>query len=282
MGNMNDIKVLKTTGEYEKFDREKLRDSLLRASASLLVTNDIVKAVEKKIKDGMTTSAIYDLAFSILKKKEKRTALRYSIKRSLLELGPTGFPFEKFIAEIFKAKGYEVETGVRIPGECVDHEIDVLAYSDEDLVYIEVKFHNSLSLKTDTKVALYVKARWDDLKTVPLRIKGNVERMPTRGILVTNTRFTENSKKYARCSGLGMISWDYPEKGNLFELIHDTNLHPISIITELSNNQKRRLLDKGIITCNQVVADKSVLDEFNLTNAKKGKVIDQVRGVCGI
>lgn len=274
--------IVKTSGEYESFDKEKLRDSLLRASASLLVTNDVISKVEKRVKEGMSTDDIHKLAFELLKKKEKRTALRYSVKRSLLELGPTGFPFEKFVAEIFKAKGYTTNVGVRLPGRCVEHEIDVLAYDEKDLIYIEVKFHNSLSLKTDTKVALYVKARWDDLLDMPVRLENNIDMKPTRGILLTNTGFTENSITYARCNDMGMISWNYPRRGNLFDLINETNLHPISVVTELSNNQKRRLIDNGVITCNQVIEDKSVLDEFNLTAAKKGKVMDEVRGVCGI
>ena len=190
------MQILKGTGEYEEFNPEKLKESLLRVSTSLLTAKDVVSKVRPRIKDGMTTDYIYKIAFEILNKKEKRSAMRYSIKRSILELGPTGFPFEKFIAEIFKKKGYRTETGITLPGSCVSHEIDVLAYDEEDLILVEVKFHNALHLKSDTKTALYVKARWDDLKEKEIITENNRHRKPNRFVLITNTKFTNNSEKY--------------------------------------------------------------------------------------
>jgi Holliday junction resolvase-like predicted endonuclease len=274
------MQILKNTGEYEEFDREKLRDSLLRASASLLVTNDVISKVESRLKEGMTTSEIYRIAFVFLKKKEKRTALRYSMKRSLLEFGPTGFPFEKFVAEIFRAKGYTAMVSTMLPGKCVDHEVDVVAYNDTDLVLIEVKFHNSINVKTDTKTALYVKARWDDLKDKELRISSNKQMLPTRGILITNTKFTRNAEKYARCADLGMISWSYPQKGNLYELVHDTGLHPVTTIDSLSNNQIKTLIDNDIITANKICKDPHVLKNIGITGIKAKKVIQEAKLVC--
>ena len=276
------MKVLKNTGEYEEFNRGKLRESLLNASASLLVTNDVIEKVEKKLTEGITTSKIYKIAFNFLKKKEKKTALRYSIKRSLLGLGPTGFPFEKFVAEIFKAKGYKTMVGIVLPGECVDHEVDVLAYNETDLALIEVKFHNSLSIKTNTKVALYIKARWDDLRKKEIKISDNQKMLPTRGILVTNTKFTDNAEKYALCSNLGMISWDYPLKGNLYDLIHDTKLHPLTTVASLSNNQKARLIEKDIITANYLCEQPHMLKEVGITGNSAKKIIKEAKLVCGI
>jgi Holliday junction resolvase-like predicted endonuclease len=277
-----EIQIVKNTGESEPFDREKLRESLLRASASLLVTNDVIKQVEKTLKDGMTTSKIYDTAFALLKKKEKRTALRYSMKRSLLDLGPTGFPFEKFVAEIFKAKGYKTSVGIRLDGKCVDHEIDVLAYNETDLAIIEVKFHNSLSIKTDTKVALYVKARYDDMKDKAFRLEKELEMKPTRGILITNTKFTRNAEKYAKCNDLGMISWDYPQKGNLYDLINETKLHPITTVEVLKKHQMQVLIDKGFITANQLCANPDILSNLKLSKKIHNEAISEAKSVCEI
>jgi len=52
------------------------------------------------MKDGMTTADIYGQAFALLRKRHGPTAVKYSIRRAMLELGPDGFPFEKFVARI--------------------------------------------------------------------------------------------------------------------------------------------------------------------------------------
>ncbi len=274
------MQILKGTGEYEEFNPEKLKESLLRVSTSLLTAKDVVSKVRPRIKDGMTTDYIYKIAFEILNKKEKRSAMRYSIKRSILELGPTGFPFEKFIAEIFKKKGYRTETGITLPGSCVSHEIDVLAYDEEDLILVEVKFHNALHLKSDTKTALYVKARWDDLKEKEIITENNRHRKPNRFVLITNTKFTNNSEKYGKCVGLGMISWGYPKKGNLYDLVLETKLHPITIINSLSNYEKELLIKNDIITANQIIETPFRLKEIGFNKNKIQKILNEAKIVC--
>ena len=52
----------------------------------------------------MSTGEIYTHAFSSLRRHEKPVALKYSIRKAVTELGPSGFPFEKFISELFKAR----------------------------------------------------------------------------------------------------------------------------------------------------------------------------------
>lgn len=276
------IKIQKNAGEYEDFDREKLRESLLRASASLVTTNDVIKKVEKKMKNGMSTSEIYRLAFNYLNKKEKSTAMRYSVKRSVFDLGPTGFPFEKYVARIFEAKGYQTMVGITLPGKCIEHEVDVIAYDKNELILMEVKFHNSVSLKSDTKTALYVKARWDDLKEIEVKLENGLKEKPTRGILTTNTDFTDNVIKYSQCSHLELISWNYPQQGNLFELIRDTGQHPITVITELSNHHKEKLIDKNYITANQILDNPKILSDIGVTKNKANKIISEIKDVCAI
>lgn len=275
---MVDILVKKNNGELEKFDRDKLRDSLLRASASLLITDDVIKKVEKKLRPGMTTAQIYRIAFSLIHKKEKRTAYRYSLRRSILTLGPTGFPFEKFVARIFTLKGFTTMTGVVLKGKCVEHEVDVLAYNENEVAVMEVKFHNSIGIKTDTKVALYVKARFDDLQNNKIRLTTEDSRLPTRGILITNTKFTNNAEKYGRCANLGMISWDYPQNGNLYDLIDETGIHPLTALTSLSSSNKEELINKGYICCDQL--SYAALKDIGLSQSKISKVQKEITLIC--
>ena len=44
-----------------------------------------------------------------------------------MKLGPTGYPFEDFIAKLLQADGYETKVRQILKGECITHEIDVIA-----------------------------------------------------------------------------------------------------------------------------------------------------------
>jgi len=259
---MSGVLIKKEDGTLEIFDAEKLRQSLLRANTSIISADGIVKKIEENLKPKTSTNEIYREAFNILKQTEKASALRYSIRRSLIELGPSGFPFEKFIEKVFQKKGYQTMVGVTLDGNCVEHEIDVIALSPKNELFLtEVKFHNELYLKSDTKVTLYIKARFDDLKDIEFNLFGQ-KLKPTRMLLVTNTKFTDTAAKYAECAGLDLISWDYPKKGNLHSLVYETDTYPISILESLSSGEKNNLISEGIITCDDLMASKQ-LQQFS-------------------
>ncbi|MEK7062400.1 MAG: ATP cone domain-containing protein, partial [Patescibacteria group bacterium] len=130
------IEIIKANGERETFDLQKLRNSLIRARATTSVADRIAKHIEQELKDGMTTRDIYRHAFEILERELKPVALRYSLRKAVMDLGPSGFPFEKFVAEIFKAKGFQTQTDVVMPGRCVSHEVDVVAWNENELIIV--------------------------------------------------------------------------------------------------------------------------------------------------
>ena len=98
-------------------------------------------------------------------------------------------------------------------------------------------------------------------------------------LLVTNTKFTDNAIKYAECSGLDLISWDYPQKGNLHSLAYETDTYPITILESLSSGEKIQLILDNIITCDDLISSErlknfnkekiqSIKDEVEMINAK--------------
>lgn len=275
-----DTKIKKSSGELEVFNKTKLVDSLQKAGASMFVAEDVANQIENKLKEGMPTSMIYTQSFKLLRKKESRPAIRYSLRRSIAELGPTGFPFEDFVAEIFKQKGYKTINDVIVKGKCTEHEIDVVAFNDDHLIMTEVKFHNQLMLKSDVKVALYIKARFDDLSGVEFDIEGKKRKM-TQGLLLTNTKFTENAIQFGVCSGVNMIGWNFPDKGNLHDLIEETGLHPLTCLTTLSGREKKLLLEKEIVTCKTLKEKINVLTDMNLTESRVKRVSKEIDEICG-
>lgn len=278
---MSQILVVKSTGEHQVFDPSKLIFSLKRAGADSAQAHEITKHIEAELFDGMTTNDIYRHAFDLLRSSpiKSAVAVKYSMKRAVSELGPNGFPFEKFIAEIFKAKGYEAVTDQVVQGHCVDHEIDVVAWKDTDLVMVEAKFHNEQGLKSDIKVALYIKSRFDDLAGLKYEYGGKKRKL-TKCFLITNTKFTDHAIAYAECQGLNLIGWNYPKKGNLEDLIEESGLHPLTALSSLSELDKKKLLDQGLVLCKQLGTSVEALASYGIDKARIPDVLLEVKTIC--
>jgi len=273
------ILVRKLDGTLEPFDESKLRFSLEKSGASSESIERIVRHIVNELREGMTTSDIYRHAFEVLKKKEKIPAARYSLKRAVMELGPTGFPFEKLVGEVLKIKGYNVTLGNTLNGACASHEIDVLAEKGNQLIIIEAKFHNELSVKSDLKVALYVKARYDDL--IKSRFGGRLKEGALHSSwLITNTDFTTNAQKYGNCVGMKMIGWSHPRNNNLQDMIEETGLHPLTCLTSLTASEKNKILSSGNVLCRDVRADSSILKNLGVEGKKLEAVMEEIRNVC--
>lgn len=273
-----EIKVVKNDGSIEVFDEKKLERSLRRSGADKVLIGHVLEHIRSILRDHMATKEIYQKAFAYLKHSSKTTALRYSLKKAVMDLGPTGFPFEKLLAEVFKVRGYKTEIGRVVMGRCTEHEVDVIAYNNTEVIVIEAKFHNMLGTKSDLKDVLYVKSRIDDLKNNTIEIEGK-EREVTDGWLVTNTKFTHTAKQYARCTDMTLIGWGYPEKGNLQDMIESTSVHPVTCLTTLTSSQEKALIDKGNILCNSVNVE--TLKSVGISGDKKvDAVLNEVKVLC--
>lgn len=269
------IYVIKSDGSKEPFDVAKLERSLKKAGASSRTVLEILNKVETGLTNDITTHEIYKRAFDLLHVEEKPIALKYSLKRAIMDLGPSGFPFEDFIAEIFRHRGFTAETGKIVRGFCVEHEIDVIAWNDEKLIMVEAKFHNELGVKSDLKTALYVKARFDDLHKMTFRY--GKERHLDEGWLVTNTKFTSTAIEYGSCQGgLRMIGWNYPPVGNLHDMVLEAKLHPLTCLVSLNGREKKELLDSGIVLCKSITENPDMLLNLGLNQAKINKVIEEI------
>lgn len=271
------ILITKADGEQEPFDPAKLEHSLKLAGASTTMRARVLAHVMHELKPGMMTEEIYTHAFDVLRREEAvPVAARYSIKRAVFALGPSGFPFEQFLAEILRAHGWRAQTGVALTGRCAPHEVDVYAQKNGKRIGIEAKFHNDAAGKTDIKDALYVHARYEDLRATPLA-SSHVD----EGWLVTNTQFTRNAIRYAQCSGLTLIGWDYPRTRGLLALIEEARVHPLTCLTTLTDSEKRRLMDRKIVLCKHI-STPHILKEYGVRPDRIPQVMEEARQLCGI
>src|SRR5680860_353391 len=159
-----DIEIIKSSGERAKFSLDKLRNSLKHSGADHNLVEQIVEKVKEELYEGICTHEIYNRAYAMLKKKKSVFASKYKLKKAIYELGPTGFPFEKFVAAILDYSGYKTVVGKIMPGFCITHEIDIFAEKNGTASIIECKFHGEEGRNCNVKVPLYIHSRYRDIK----------------------------------------------------------------------------------------------------------------------
>lgn len=269
------VMILKADGSREFFDPEKLRSSLLHSGATEKDAIKVLAHILPELHRDMKTSEIYQHAFAVLQEISRPAARSYSLRRAVMNLGPSGFPFEDFVAEILKAKGFKCEARQTVLGGCVPHEVDVVAYNADKLIMVEAKFHNELGSNSDLKVALYVKARFDDLRG-NVYDYGGTNRKITDCWLVTNTKFSSTAIHYGACQNLTMIGWNYPAKGNLQNMIEEEGIHPVTCLVSLSDLDKKTLITGGIVLCADIKKDPSILKKFLGESFQTEPIINEI------
>lgn len=274
----DNFEVIKSSGKRVKFSLSKLRSSLKRSGASKETIDAIIDKVRDELYQGISTKEIYNRAFSLLKKKKSYLASKYKLKKAIYELGPTGFPFERFIQEILRYSGYETSVGEVVEGKCVSHEIDVIANIDKETIIIECKFHGEQGLNCNVKVPLYINSRYEDIKA-SWKANGNSTQLKNCWV-VTNTRFSEDAVQYGRCSGLYLLSWDYPNKESLRDRIDRLGLYPITVSTLLTKREKQFLLSRNIVLCRQLLGDVFYLDHLGISEVRKEKILLEIEALC--
>jgi len=272
------IEIRKSSGESVPFSSLKLAKSLRNSGADESTVNTVLQKVEDELFDGISTKEIYNRAYAILKRKKSIFASKYKLKKAIYELGPTGFPFEKFIGTLLEFSGYQTEVGKVVNGKCVSHEIDVLARKNGIIYLIECKFHGEEGRNCNVKVPLYIHSRFKDVcETENNRVGFKV---PDEAWVVTNTRFTQEAITYGQCSGLYLLSWDHPEDDGLRNRIDRLALYPITVSTMLSQREKQFLLSRDIVLCRQLYRDTFYLDHLGVSENRKTRILMEIGQLC--
>lgn len=270
------VKIIKASGEIVPFDPGKIRKSLKKIGTESRLIDAVIDQVSREIKEGMTTRDIYRIAFQQLRKASQSLAAKYHLKRALFQLGQTGYPFEKYVAELLHHQGYQVRNNQMVRGHCVSHEVDVVAKRDKKNIYVECKYHNRPGISCDVKISLYFKARMLDIENARRQTSSAV----IEGWLITNTRFTEDALKYGVCAGLHLYSWNFPHKNSLKDQIEISGLYPVTCITNFTRAEIAQLLANNIILCRSINENPAVLDFLRIPGPRKESILKQCRTLC--
>lgn len=272
------IIITKASGEKVLFDESKLRHSLERSGANDSLINQIINEIEDELYNGISAKSIYKKAFGLLRKNSRSNAARYKLKKAIYELGPTGYPFEKFVAAILNYQGFDTQVDVLVKGHCVTHEVDVIAIKEHKHYMVECKFHQDAGRHCDVKVPLYINSRFKDIgKQWKKGVDGHQFH---KGWIFTNTRFTSDAIQYGNCAGLMLVGWDHPKKGSLKERIDISGLHPVTCLTTITKHEKNQLLDKEIVLCKELLNNPELLTKIGIKEQRHKKIIEEVDDLC--
>ena len=274
------MKVVKYSGDTVDFNSNKLLKSLLKAGANPEQAQHIISTISAQLFDGMATKQIYKMAFALLKKNSNAHAARYNLREAIRMLGPAGFYFEKYIARLFESEGYKTKTNLVLQGTCITHEIDVLIQKDSEMGMVECKFHAGREVASDVKVPMYILSRFNDLKTKSHSFFDSKSPL-TSCWIVTNNRFTADAITFANCSGLQLLSWNYPENNCLKSKTDQNKLYPITCLTTLSLAEKEHLLQEELLLVKDILVQSSVLNTIGLSPNRIQNVLKEARELCG-
>lgn len=273
------MKVTKFSGELVHFEKNKLEKSLQKSGANQLMVDKILSEIEKTLYEGIPTKKIYKLAFQLLKKLSNAHAARYNLRTAVQNLGPAGFYFEKFIAKLFEKDGFQTQTNLILDGKCISHEVDVLLKKENTVSMIECKFHGSQDAKTDVKVPLYILSRFNDLKNKDFPIFNSFFSIDNCWI-VTNNRFTKDAIQFGQCSGLQLLSWDFPKDNGIRNRIDATQLYPVTCLTTLSLAEKDKLLMQEIITVQDLIQHSNWLSKIGISPQRIKNCLREANQLC--
>lgn len=245
------ITIVKADGSRQRFSLRKLERSIRRSGASRGAARTIAARVADQLRDGMTTAEIFDIVRgSLQRKREHGAAARYTLKDAMRRLGPAGYDFEKYVAEILRAYGYVAELPDLIPGMCVEHEVDVVARKGTTTAMTECKYRNAPGLHVHLKDVMATWARYEDLREAYAK-----RRHPfnfTECWIVCNTKITGDGLRFGTCKGMRLIGWQHPRDRGLERMIEEKHLYPITVLRTLTPLAQEQFAAAGVMLCHDI------------------------------
>ena len=265
------IYVKKLNGEMQKYDASKLKKSLLNSGADEETASKIMDKVDKILYNGIETKKLFKFALKEYKKYEPYGYSRYNLKNAILRLDFEGFHFEKLVAKIFQREGYSVKLNQIVKGKYIQHEIDISAEKGKEKIMIECKHHAKPWLGSDIQTALYVYARFTDVKklfTVPM--------------LVTNTKFSPQVLTYSKGVGLKLMGWKFPKGSSLEYYIEKFKLYPITMLSTLDRKKISDLFRINVLLISELstMTTSKISGILKISKSKAGKILEESKTLC--
>ena len=263
------MEIQKSSGEFQRFSPKKIYHSVLDAGGSKKLANNAVKEIKRLLHERISTEEILKILLNFLK-KEPGVSQRYDLKRAIMSLGPTGFPFEQYFAKLLNYYGYKTRLNSKLKGKKIIQEVDIIAMKNKKFM-IEAKYHNEIGIITRLHPAMYTYARFLDLK------KYNFD----QPWLVTNTKCSRDAVEYSKGVNLKITSWNYPKKESLKKMISNEGLYPITILKSLSPKLKEKLYEEKMVTLKDLekYSPEALRKKFQLKEKEASNLLKEINEI---
>jgi Holliday junction resolvase-like predicted endonuclease len=244
------VNVKKADGRMEPYSREKVIRTCLRLRLEQREAEKVADEIESRLYEGMPTRRVLQMMYEHGQREKEHLGHMTDLREAIALMRPKP-DFEQFVAIMMESEGYKVATNKVLNGACVDHEIDVIASSQQEVLYIEVKHHSQFHTFTGLDNFLEINSSFEDLMQGYLahRHKYNF----TKPMLVVNTKISDHARRYAACRGIGVIAWSVPDRNGLEHRIHHRRLYPVTVIKGVDKGAFERLGDVGVYTLRQLM-----------------------------
>ncbi len=272
--------IFKRGGKEEFFNPEKLCKSISMTGVSEDLSRQVCSIIAHSVSSGVSSDDIFKITRDYLYDYDPGIAALYALERGLSALGPSGFLFEQYVAQILQVMGYCVHTNVYAEGEGVSHEIDVWAQKGNVVFLIEAKYRNDFKIKTHIDQIMYADARLGDIR------RAAEQRGDTKEYymwVVTNTKFTDSAIHYVEHRDLQLMGWDFPQYINLMKLVYEKKLYPVTVLPSITKKALRKMAEKNIVLIKDLhgYSVNDFKQEFDLSMTLSKKLAKQIDDLIG-
>ncbi|MBS3051372.1 MAG: restriction endonuclease [Candidatus Aenigmarchaeota archaeon] len=240
--------VLKADGRKEEFSQEKIVRTCVRSGVAPDMARSIAKKIAGSVQNGMTTHKIYTMILAELDMANGSSI--FMLREAIANLDPISF--ELYVKKVLEAHGYRCMWNKLIKGMNVEHQVDVIANKERSFL-VECKRHFNPHRFTGLNICLQVEARLNDIMLGSKNGKNNYKF--DAAWVVTNTKFSDHAKMYAKGVGIRLTGWRYDEEFALEKLVQAKKVLPVTILkTDVS--VQRGLLNKKILTLQDLIREK--------------------------
>ena len=231
--------ITNSKGDEIPFSRKKVYRSVRQVGVKKERAYEIADTIEQELYPGIRTAEIFRKVRKLIRQENSK---------------PTGFPFEKFIGEVFKEAGFETRINQHLPGFCLtDYEIDFVMKKDK-LIYVgECKYRNRPGERIHSKEALANQSRFIDIFKGSYFKREQKQGFKIKPIMITNAKFTTQSINYFSCIGTEFLGWNQPKEKGLESLITEYQLYPITALPSLKGRLKEVLIAEKIMLVKDIL-----------------------------
>jgi len=213
--------VIKADKRRERFNKNKIINSLLKIGLEEDKALEIAQQAKEELKGKITTDEIFNFVTSKLENYNLLYAGKYNLRRAIMNLGPTGYPFEKYIAKVLNTYNFTTKTNQSFKWKMLFF-MKLMFWRIKIMIFILLSVNTTIlvGVNLNIKVPLYIHSRFLDLKA-NLKEKNKYHYQMW---LITNTKFTTEALKYGECMKIKMIGWLYPKNNSLEKLLKEIML----------------------------------------------------------